>query len=205
MISAVDAHMILTASQLWAWLKTAELQSLVGPAIALMALLFTVGSFWWLQARQGKLRSWQPFSWAFGRSPSQVVLRFPLVLYNTGAKPIIVVDLRLSFPTVPGQPSLPWRSTRSKLRPDIDDDLRLPAAFSIPGRQAQQYFIEFGLDSKDPLPGINLKTGQYDVLIEVLLGHKRKWQQLVTFPLEGKHIDTGAYLAYSNTALRPIS
>jgi hypothetical protein len=178
--------------------------SFIGPAIAILALLFTIGSFWWLQARQGKLRSYQPFSFAHGRSQSQGLLRFPLVLYNTGAKPIVVVDLRLSFPNVSGS-SLPWRSTRTMLRPDAKDDLRLPAAFSIPGRQAQQYFIEFGLDSKDPWPGIALSTGQNDVLVEVLLGHKRKWQELVTFPLEGKHIDSGAYLAYSNTALRPVS
>jgi hypothetical protein len=50
-----------------------------------------------------------------------------------------------------------------------------------------------------------LSTGQNDVLVEVLLGHKRKWQELVTFPLEGEHIESGAYLAYSNTALRPLS
>jgi hypothetical protein len=180
-------------------------QSLVGPAIAILALLFTIGSFWWLQARQGKLRSYEPFSFAHGRSQSQGLLRFPFVLYNTGAKPIVVIDLRLSFPNVSGRPSLPWRSTRTMLRPDAKDDLRLPAAFSIPGRQAQQCFIEFGLDSKDPWPGITLSTGQNDVLVEVLLGHKRKWQELVTFPLECKHIDSGAYLAYSNTALRPIS
>jgi hypothetical protein len=76
----------------------------------------------------------------------------------------------------------------------------------VPGRQAQQHFIEFGIESTDPLPGIELKTQQYLVAVEVLLGHKRKWRRIVSFPLEGKHIDSsGAYLTYSNTALRPVS
>jgi hypothetical protein len=68
-------------------------------------------------------------------------------------------------------------------------------------RKSQQTTV----DSKEPWPGITLSTGQNDVLVEVLVGHKRKWQELVTFPLEGKHIEIGNYLAYSNTALRPIS
>ena len=181
-------------------------QSLVGPAIAILALLFTIGSFWWLQARQGRLRSYQPNTFAFARNPSQALLRFPLVLYATGPKPIVILDLRLSFPTEPGVAPLPWRSWRSQLRPDTGDPVRLPAVFSVPGRQAQQHFIEFGIDMKDPLPGIDLSASEYPVLVEVLLGHKKGWKPLLSFPLEGKHIEsTGAYLAYSNTALRPIS
>ena len=93
-----------------------------------------------------------------------------------------------------------------KTGPDTDDENRLPAAFSIPGRQAQPHFIEFGIIQNDPLPGIDLKARQYSVLVEVLMGHKEEWRPLVSFQLEGKHIDpSGAYLAYSNTALRPIS
>ena len=44
-------------------------QSLVGPAIAILALLFTIGSFWWLQARQGRLRSYPPNTLCFARKP----------------------------------------------------------------------------------------------------------------------------------------
>jgi hypothetical protein len=180
--------------------------SLVGPAIAVLALMFTIGSFWWLQARQGRLRSYPPLSFAFGGNQKLALIRLPLVLYNSGAKPIIVQDLRLSFPEQPGVTPLPWRSLRSQLRPAAEDSLKLPAAFSVPGRTAQQHFIEFGVDSADPLPGIDLQAQEYRVSVEVLMGHKRKWRRLVTFALEGKHIDlSGAYLAYSNTALRPVS
>jgi hypothetical protein len=181
-------------------------QSLVGPAIAILALMFTIGSFWWLQARQGKLRSYPPYSLAAARTPSQALLRFPLVLYNSGAKPIVVQDLRLSFTEKPGLAPLPWRTSRSQLKPDDDDDPRLPAAFSVPGRTAQHHFIEFGINMRNPLPGIDLKGREYVVLIEVLLGHKKRWKRLLTFPLSAKHIELPAsYLAYSNTALRPVS
>src|SRR5215216_5408341 len=131
-------------------------QSLVGPAIALMALIFTVASFWWLQARQGNLRSYEPHTFGFYRQPNKVRLRFPLVFYNTGPKPIVVQDMRLSFPEQSGVTPIEWRTSRSQLMPDTDDGAQLPAVFSVPGRQAQQHFIEFGIDSDDPLPGVDL-------------------------------------------------
>jgi hypothetical protein len=177
-----------------------------GPFIATLALLFTVGSFWWLQARQGRLRSYPPHTFALALNPGQAVFRFPLVLYNTGPKPIIVKEMRLSFPKETGIAYLLWRASMSQIKPDANDARQLPAVFSVPGRTAQQHFIEFGIDQKDPLPGIDLKGQEYLVLVEVLLGHKRKWRRLVSFPLQGQHIDSpGAYLAWSNTALRPIS
>jgi hypothetical protein len=56
--------------------------------IACLALTFTIGSFWWLNARQGRLTSFEPHSFAAVAIPMQSRVRFPLVLYNTGAKPI---------------------------------------------------------------------------------------------------------------------
>ena len=66
-------------------------------AIASLALLFTVGSFWWLNARQGRLKSYEPQSFAACRIPDKLRLLFPLVLYNSGATPIVVQDMRLTF------------------------------------------------------------------------------------------------------------
>ncbi|MHA5055071.1 hypothetical protein, partial [Streptomyces sp. SD15] len=64
--------------------------------LSVCALLFTIASFWWLNARQGCLRSWEPHSFAAIASGSVVRLRLPLVVHNTGVKPIVVQDLRLS-------------------------------------------------------------------------------------------------------------
>jgi hypothetical protein len=192
----------------WLLQLTAKItwSSIVGPFIATLALLFTIGSFWWLNARQGKLRSYWPHSFGFSQMPNKILLRFPLVLYNTGPKPIVVQDLRLSFINEPGPPSLPWRTSRSQLMPNTVDDPQLPAVFSVPGRQAQQHFIEFGIDSPERLPDLELATREHRVQVEVLLGHKRKWQRLVAGPLQAKDIELPTrYIAYSNSALRPVS
>jgi hypothetical protein len=177
-----------------------------GPLIATLALLFTIGSFWWINARQGKLRSFPPHSFAFGGDTRVVVLRLPLVLHNTGPIPIIVQDMRLSFPKGTGSDPLPWRASNSQIKPDTNDGRQLPAVFSVPGRQAQQHFIEFGIQSTNPLPGVDLKAQEYRVSVEVLQGHERKWRPLVSFPLQAKDIKLpDRYIAYSNSALRPIS
>lgn len=189
----------------------------ISPAIAVLALFFTIGSFWWLQARQGRLRSYPPHSFGFYCRHNQALIRFPLVLYNTGAKPIVVQDLRLLFPNASAVEPLLWRTSRSQLMPASDDRPELPSVFSVSGRTAQQHFIEFGVDRENPLTGIDLTSQSYPVLIEGRLGHKQGWQRLQLFPLEGKEISyasadpmtsakvTTAYIAYGNTALRPAS
>jgi hypothetical protein len=92
---------ILTMSSLIATPAHVHIQ-IAGPwpsvAIASLALLFTVGSFWWLNARQGRLKSSEPQSFAACRTPDKLRLLFPLVIYNSGATPIIVQDMQLNFP-----------------------------------------------------------------------------------------------------------
>lgn len=165
--------------------------------VAACALVFTVGSFWWINARRGVLQSWEPHSFAAAVLPSVLLIRLPLVLYNTGAKPIVVQDLRLAFPDEPSSViPLPWRTSRKHLDPNQDDDPHLPAVFAVPGRTAGQYFIEFGC----PLPGFPLELKDYRVRIEAELGHKRTWQSLLTVTLRVPHIaHPGNYIAYSNS------
>jgi hypothetical protein len=159
--------------------------------------MFTIGSFWWLNARQGRLRSFEPQSFAAYVSPDKIRLRLPLVLYNTGAKPIVVQDLRLTFPEESGWTfPLPWCATRSQIKPAPDDGHAFPAVFSIAGRTAEQLFIEFGVSFSNITP----LARDYQVRIEGKVGHRRKWRQLITFTLRGAHItDPGNYITYSNS------
>ena len=167
--------------------------------IACLALLFTITSFWLLNARQGRLRSFEPHSFAAALRQHDLVMlfRFPLVLHNTGAKPIVVQDMRLSFPSEsPPDLLLPWRSTRSQIKPEKGDGHAFPAVFSIPGRTAQQMFVEFG----GSFPGAIPKVRPYRALIEVKLGHRKKWKRLLQFTIRAEHItEITAYITYSNS------
>ncbi|MWA12247.1 hypothetical protein [Streptomyces sp. BA2] len=175
--------------------------------VAACALVFTVASFWWINAHQGDLKAWKPHSFAACVTSSMARIRFPLVLYNTGAKPIVVLDVRLRFPDEP-RPELvlPWTSTRDRLRPEKEDALRLPACFAVAGRTAEQLFIEFGA----PYPTFVPEARDYKVVIEAKLGHRKlrhrvlrrrvEWESLVVFTLCVAQIAyPKSYIAYSNS------
>jgi hypothetical protein len=161
--------------------------------IACLALMFTIGSFWWLNARQGRLLTFEPHSFAAAATSDRSRLRLPLVFYNTGAKPIIVQNLRLwilgSEPTL-----LAWIATRSQLMPDPGDLADLQGVFSIPGRTAQQKFMEFG-----GIPARDMPAHDCQVQIDVKLGHRNQWDPLIIFTLWATRItDPRHYITYPN-------
>jgi hypothetical protein len=139
----------------------------------------------------------EPQSFAAYVASDILRLRFPLVLYNSGAKPIIIQNLRLRFPEEPrwNRP-LPWTTTRSQLKPASDDNHAFPAVLSLSGRTAQQMFVEFG----GVFPEVTPLARDYRVQIEVNLGHRKHWKPLTTFTLSGAHITAPErYIAYSNS------
>ncbi|MDX2730470.1 MULTISPECIES: hypothetical protein [Streptomyces] len=174
--------------------------SISGAAVvSVCALVFTVASFWWLNSRQGRLKSWEPHSFAATFTSSLVRLRLPLVLHNTGAKPIVVQDLRLTFPDEPAS-HLPllWMSSPSRLQPGPDEEAKLPAGFVVAGRAAQQLFIEF----EAPFPGLVPEARDYKVQVQVRVGHRKGWRPLVTFTLRTTNIiDPVRYAVYNNAPL----
>ncbi|MFC9075747.1 hypothetical protein ACFTY7_01580 [Streptomyces sp. NPDC057062] len=167
--------------------------------VSVCALIFTVASFWWINARQGHLKSWEPHSFAAIVHCSKARLRLPLVLHNSGAKPIVVQDLRLSFPDEPAS-HLPllWISSPSRLQPGPEDEPTFPAGFAVAGREAQQLFIEF----EAPFSGFIAEPRDYKVQIQVRVGHRKGWRTLLTFPLRAANIiDPDRYTVYSNAPL----
>ncbi|NED34124.1 hypothetical protein [Streptomyces sp. SID8499] len=169
------------------------------PAAAVVAgcaLLFTIGSFWWLNARQGKLKSYAPHSFAAAATRTKTLIRIPLVLFNTGPKPIIVQNLRLVLKGAELKGvTLPWSTTRDRIRPEKDDDPRLPGVFVVNGRVAEQVFAEFST----PYPYFIPELQEYQAVVECKLGHKKEWLTLVDFPIRLGNITSPAnYIPYSN-------
>lgn len=180
---------------------SAHEQSSTLPAAAVVAgcaLVFTVVSFWWLNARQGKLKAYEPYSFAGAATPGLTILRLPLVLFNTGPVPIVVQDLRIRFPDEPDSLlPLPWRNSWPQLKPVGTDQASMPGVFAVEGRKAEQRFIEFGA----PFPGFVPQARDYVVSLEAKLGHRKEWRPLLTFTLRLAHMTSpGQYITYSNSA-----
>jgi hypothetical protein len=143
-------------------------------AVSLLALAFTVGSFWWLHARRGSLTATRPRSYAFA---DQVRLRLPLAFFNTGAKALIVSDLRLVIEDEPERVPLRWITTRTKLRPESDDSFAFATPFSVQGRGTKELIAEFGDDlGWEPAPGSRQR-----LLLQAQVHPSEKWDEIVAF------------------------
>jgi hypothetical protein len=105
--------------------------------------------------------------------------------------------LQLRFPDEQGfLLPLPWRTSRSEIKPHNDDGHRFPAVFAVQGRSAQQHFIEFG----GPLPGLTFEACDYRVRIQARLGHRKGWTDILDFMLRAGHISAPEqYIAYGNS------
>jgi len=177
--------------------------NLVAVCIASLALIFTVGTFWWLQMRRGHLNAYSPHSFsAFIDGTLILFLRLPILLYNTGAEPIVVLDMRLRFPEEPQSLfPLPWRLSYLQLAPVNGEVGQHPAVFAVAGRSTGQSFLEFG----GPWPGFKMYfDSTYLCLIEAKLGHNGKWKKLIDFELVlPRMTNPGEYTAYRNSPWEP--
>ena len=116
--------------------------------ISTCALLFTVGSFWWLYVRPGRLRMTQVRVFAAVVGPDLARLRIPVTLYNTGARPLVVVDLRMQLSSDGLAATAPSRSFRSSIKTGPDDFEDLPHPYVVPGRSVVATFVEFTVDPR---------------------------------------------------------
>ncbi|WP_304453111.1 hypothetical protein [Nocardiopsis sp. YSL2] len=167
--------------------------------ISVLALLFTASSFWWLNARRGRLKCFPPHSFAAKVSPDSILLRFPFVFYNPGAQPLVIENLSMKFDAAQGR-EMKWHGVRTTLMAarGAEDKMDLPAVFFVPGRSAQQLFLEFKGEGFESI----LAPKEFNVRLRVKLGHRKKWSLLRKFPLHLERVrHPGSYAAYSNSPL----
>lgn len=165
--------------------------------ISISALLFTITSFWWLQARRGRLTCFpvQTFSGYLKRDGA--ALRIPLSIFNSGAMPLVVTDLRLRLvPPAGDDVRMHFRTLRRSLRTDADDEQDFAHAYSVGGRSVDTRMVEFAMHVT-PAP---LLSGHPVVaVVEAQIGDRDEWVGLGRFPM---HVETmahpGNYITYSN-------
>jgi hypothetical protein len=155
--------------------------------VAVLALVFTIGSFWWIHLKPGRLVSFVPPAYAGVIQPNDFRFTFPVTIYNSAAKPQVVTTLKLTFLDLDPPVAVAAITFREGLRNLGVEDWIHP--FSVAGRQTETRFVEFG--SKTWAPPVD---GVHDVLIEV--ERRGKWRKLVRFELYGpKRTDApGAYI-----------
>ncbi len=146
----------------------------VAVIVPLLALAFTITSFWWLYARSGALEAARPQTYAFAE---RVRLRLPLAFFNTGARALLVSDLRVVINDQPERMPLAWITTRSVLRPGDKDGFAFATPFAVQGRNAREIIAEFGDDvGWTPAPG-----SRYALRLQALVHPSEAWIDVMTF------------------------
>ncbi len=163
--------------------------------ISLLALCFTVVSFWWLHARPGRLRTWEPRSYIAAATQGDgetLHLRLPLVLYNDGATPIDVEQLRVAMaPEVAEDPTFALQAIHPTLY-GTNDERQFATGFSVPGRTTLERTFEFQRARCAPVHQDD--QGDYSfTLYGKVFGERRllrrwpdtRWVSLLDFTLTG--------------------
>ncbi|GAA4605003.1 hypothetical protein GCM10023107_70240 [Actinoplanes octamycinicus] len=136
------------------------------------------------------MASYPPLSYAGYFHPNDIRLVLPLVLYNPGPAPIVVLNFRLhvsgGVPPIDGTTSpvpfsMSWQAIQPRLEPaGVGGGRLMPSPIAVAGRSAVERFIEFGRAVQVDLP---LKAGPYEVAVEVQEAHHAAWRRLVKFKL----------------------
>jgi hypothetical protein len=143
--------------------------------ISTCALLFTIGSFWWLNARRGKLRSPRPHSFAAAFTPHDLLINLPLILHNTGAPAVVVQDFRLRLDKSTERKVRERLELEEKARQanaDQDDDALAEAIEELSKLQA----LPIQLSWRATRPGLQPESGSRPLA--------------AIFPIEGRKAET---------------
>lgn len=170
-----------------------------GAVVAALALAFTIASFWWLNARRGKLQVARPGAYVFA---SRVRLRLPLAFYNTGAVALIVADLRLLVDNDDTREPMPWIAVLPNIRRSgaEGDVSEFATPFAVPGRGTHRVVAEFGDDRGwTPEP-----SSRHELRLQGRLHPRDEWRDLGLFdwwapPDESKF---GTFLTYRNAPIQ---
>jgi hypothetical protein len=148
--------------------------SLAALIISILALGFSGFAFWWLNCRPGKLHVGTPPTYAGHIGSDKLLLEFPFVFFNKGAKTVVIDNLRLRL--LDGKP-LRFVATVDRLGTDAGRAVAGP--FFVGAGQAVRMICEFQRNPGGSLPTAGLHT----VRLEGRLNGRGGWKLIREFPL----------------------
>ena len=158
-----------------------------------LALMFTVGSFYWLQARKGRLRTAPVTTFSARLTNTSGGIRIPVTIYNSGARPRIISGVRLRLK---GESNLVFvchtlRKTLDATPSDTEDFFH---PYAIPGRSVVTKYPHFAVQGFAK----HLSDAPIRLDLEVLTDSDVKWRVLSTVELHTEIVHSLAYVTYSN-------
>jgi hypothetical protein len=180
MAAAVAADQVFAAGQGADYLAAALCRALDDPGrlIPYAALLFTLFAFYWMHWRAGKLVITEPKSLLLGRPNGALMFYVPLVFVNTGARPVIVRNLRLVLPDAGGE-AAPFFFNGTLAALTIKSEHNLAIQFPVHHDGAVSLICEF---ARRPA-ALTFQERAYTAEIQGKLGTRKNWEGLCRFQI----------------------
>jgi hypothetical protein len=159
--------------------------------VSLAALGFTLFSFWWMHWRPGRLQVGNIGHFAAGmategatNSPNVVLVTLPLVIFNTGARPVVIESLRLVGTSATAIGTLDYEALENSL----------PLPFAEIKYERDYFFLPFALRQNEVVKknfvfaqrGSTFAWGQllYHLHLEVKVSGISAWRKLKDIELD---------------------
>lgn len=167
---------------------------IVAIAISIFALLFTLGSFWWMNVRKGTISALPSTTFSGYMAERGIGLRVQILLHNSGAREQVVRALRLVGRDSRGITYyLENQTFRKSIMPQKADTEDFAHGFSIAGRTTASKFVHFSTKVLPQLePGATAKFQ-----VQAMLGRSADWQDLGEIEIH-LGIVTGSYIGWSS-------
>lgn len=153
--------------------------SLIAIVMSVLALAFTTFSFWWMNWRNGYLKVGNIRTYAAVSNGNQLIIELPIIFFNPGALPVLVENLRLTFPDRGGpHTALYFNATVEKI--GTDEGRAFATPFAIHKGQAVLKICEF----QRLRSGFAFEEEDYEIAIEALLDGTSNWKVIKMFHLK---------------------
>ena len=121
-----------------------------------------------------------PQTYAAFLDERRLILLFPLVFYNTGARDYVVRDLRVRFGDESVDVPLAWERVRGGVDASAYPTAELAAPFSVPGRSRVRVFAEFERRPADR----TVDARAHPLVLEGVTDQEDRWATLLRFNLD---------------------
>lgn len=163
--------------------------------IASLALIFTIASFWWLQARKGRLKLYPVTTFSGAARNDKFALRIPIFLYNTGAVPRVITGLRLRWHDDQTQ-VLECHSFRRTIEATANDVEDYAHPFVVPARDVVTKYAHFFAEGFIR----HLSNRPSVFILEVMVDQKSSWKGVGKILLHTEIMNTASYVSYTNNS-----
>jgi hypothetical protein len=167
--------------------------------ISILALIFTVVSFWWMNWRRGKLVVFEPRTYALSSTDNHIIIDLPLVFLNKGAATRVVRNLKLIVTQENTSVVMYFNNTTSDLGIVENKQNKWARAFPIPGRESYSRVFNF-VNSQTSLQFV---SGEAKLELKVIADGKDSWKKLLEFTVlisedNVSKINSSSFIPYDN-------